>query len=481
MSCREIWLRQRKVGWLRPILFRENVVRLQRRVLSNSHDNSSEQRKQKLLKPFFGFARKLYELDIKYLCNKEKTLEIQENIRRRKLNGDINLIQELYSRIQSAQDGEEKDALIEQLTDEALKIPNKIPEGLSDEPEVVRLVGEKPSFNFIPKTLEELTKTNGSVRTRKLGNLTGKRSYFLCGVCAELEEALINFAMDRLHSRGFQLVSVPDILPASVIEGCGMPTRGERSQVYRLDKELYQTGPEWGEEVCLSGTSEMALAAMLAHDSCTNGPLPVTDLPLRLCAVSRCFRAEISKLASEKGLYRVHEFTKVEMFGACIPEESASFAEELVSIEQEIIEDLDLHARLVRMGAADLGPQAYSKVDLEVWMPGRAASAPKGKMEEFGWGEVSSCSDCTDFQSRRLGIHYEERDGQKHLMHTVNGTAAAIPRLLIALLETHQQEDQTITIPLALQPFMGGRSSIDLNDSSIPMTKPLPASLRYRK
>ncbi|XP_046396468.1 serine--tRNA ligase [Ischnura elegans] len=481
MTIRDLWMRQIKFGWLQNLILRKYVPQVTRGLANQSHDSSLERRQQKQLKPFFGFARKLHELDVKYLCNKDNSLEIQENIRRRKLSGNIDLVQELYLRIQSAQYDEEKEALIEQLTEEALKIPNKLPKGLPDEPSIIRLIGEKPSFEFSPKTLEDLTKKGGCVRTQKLGSLTGKKSYFLCGVCAELEEALVNFAMDRLCSHGFQMVSVPDILPASVIEGCGMNTRGERSQVYRLDKELYQTGPDWGDEVCLSGTSEMALAGMLAHDSCSEGPLLSTDLPLRLCAVSRCYRAEISKLASEKGLYRVHEFTKVEMFGACIPEDSASLVEELINIEEGMLKDLGLHARLLQMGAADLGPQAYSKVDLEVWMPGRAASAPKGKTEEHGWGEVSSCSDCTDFQSRRLGIHYARRDGQKHLVHTVNGTAAAIPRLLIALLETHQNEDQTISIPPVLQPYMRGRSSIDLNDNTVPKTKSIPMSLRSKK
>ncbi|KAG8227174.1 hypothetical protein J437_LFUL008058 [Ladona fulva] len=432
-----------------------------------------------VLKPFPGFERKLHELDLNYLCNKNNIAEIEENVKRRKLNGDIKLIHELFARIQSAENGGEKDLLIEQLSEEALKIPNKLKPGLGDEPELMRYVGEKKTFSFSPKTFENLTKINGILRTEKLGHLTGRRSYFLCGALSQLEEAIVNFTVNHLYERGFQLVSVPDILPASVIEGCGMTTRGERNQVYRLDNQLYKTGTEWGDEICLSGTSEMALAALLAHESCSNGPIPSGELPLRICAVSRCYRAEVSSVATERGLYRVHEFTKVEMFGACPPDESAQLANELVSIEEEILTALGLHARVLQMGAADLGPQAYYKVDIEAWMPGRATSGSKEKEEEFGWGEVSSCSDCTDFQSRRLGIHYADRNGNRHLLHTVNGTAAAIPRLLIAILETHQREDKTIEIPNALRPFMNGCDTISPSQKVIDI-KPLPVSLRSR-
>ncbi|XP_026675698.1 serine--tRNA ligase, mitochondrial [Diaphorina citri] len=170
-----------------------------------------------------------------------------------------------------------------------------------------------------------------------------------------------------------------------------------------------------------------------------NQTLPESQLPKQIAAMSKCYRAEISVVADEKGVYRVHCFTKIEMFGVTLPEDSEKQLEQFLQFEESLFGELGIHTRTLNMGANELGAQAYKKYDVEAWMPGRKH-----------WGELSSCSDCTDYQARRLNIRTE--DGK--FAHTLNGTACAIPRLLMALVETHQNQDGTVNIPECLQPFM---------------------------
>lgn len=222
-------------------------------------------------------------------------------------------------------------------------------------------------------------------------------------------------------------MTVPDILAPEVIQSCGMQTEGERNQVYKLIPQ----------NLCLSGTSEMSLAGYLAVRR-----LKSNKLPLKLTAVSRCFRAETSSLHEEKGIYRVHQFTKVEMFSACKSNESEQILEEFREIETNLFKNLGIHFKLLDMPPYELGAPAYRKYDIEAWMPGRQM-----------WGEISSCSNCTDFQSRRLNILEESENGETSFVHTVNGTACAVPRMLIALIETFQKEDGTISVPKELQKY----------------------------
>jgi seryl-tRNA synthetase len=229
--------------------------------------------------------------------------------------------------------------------------------------------------------------------------------------------------MSEITSHGFNLMSVPDILPAEVIKACGMETDGERNQVYKIQPT----------NLCLSGTSEMALAGYFAGSQ-----FKVEESPIKVTAVSRCFRAETSGLNEEKGIYRVHQFTKVEMFSVCRASQSEAMLEEFKDIEIGLFNKLGLHFKLLDMPPNELGAPAYRKYDTEAWMPGREM-----------WGEISSCSNCTDYQSRRLNIKFDNE-----FAHTVNGTACAIPRMLIAIIETFQKEDGTIAIPKVLQKFM---------------------------
>lgn len=229
--------------------------------------------------------------------------------------------------------------------------------------------------------------------------------------------------MAEIRRHGFNLMSVPDMLPAEVIRACGMETDGDRNQVYKILPS----------NLCLSGTSEMALAGYFAGSQ-----FKTEESPIKVTAVSRCFRAETSGLTGEKGIYRVHQFTKVEMFSVCHSSQSESMLNEFRDIEISLFDKLGLHFKLLDMPPNELGAPAYRKYDIEAWMPGR-------KM----WGEISSCSNCTDYQARRLNIKFDDE-----FAHTVNGTACAIPRMLIAIIETFQRGDGTILIPKELQTYM---------------------------
>lgn len=296
---------------------------------------------------------------------------------------------------------------------------------------ILKSVGQKPVFDFKPVSLNALKKVKHFLKTDNLTNYCGDRSYYFLGPLAKIEHALVRYTLTMLIKKGFKLVSVPDILPDELITRCGMDTVGERNQVYTLDSNLY--GSNW----CLSGTSEMALAGSLMNDNISKD-----QLPLKLCSVSRCYRAEVSSIADEKGIFRVHQFTKVEMFGACLPEESENMAIYFRDIQEELYRPFGLHYRVLDMAKHELGKHAYRKYDIETWMPGR------GK-----YGEISSCSDCADYQALRLGIRSNDI-----CLHTVNGTACAVPRLIIALAETHQTVDGSFTLPNVLNTYVGGQN-----------------------
>lgn len=384
------------------------------------------------------------DYDTGYLLNPENVRQIQANVEHRKGIGNIQLVHELNKQIKSlpVEESVNRNRLNDQLQEELGKIPNKThPDVLNygTEPKVLKYYNEKPQFGSKHVfEFSEMAKKINLFRMEKLGNFTGHKSYYLTSDLAELEQALIQYAVKKLLANKFKLITVPDILPARVIESCGMNTHGERNQIYKLNYPH--------ETLCLSGTSEMALAGYFAGTI-----IEESQLPLKLTAVSRCFRAETSGLHDEKGIYRVHQFTKVEMFSVCRPDQSEAILEEFRDIEVELFDALGLHFQLLDMPACELGAPAYRKYDIEAWMPGRGM-----------YGEISSCSDCTDYQARRLGIRYrlEADDSQLRYAHTVNGTACAIPRMLIALLENFQNPDYTITIPAPLRPFMRDKKRI---------------------
>jgi seryl-tRNA synthetase len=197
-----------------------------------------------------------------------------------------------------------------------------------------------------------------------------------------------------------------------------------------------------GEDSCLVGTAEITLGGYYA-----NTIIPKEKLPLRMAGLSHCFRREAGAAGQfSKGLYRVHQFTKLEMFVYCLPGESDRFHEELRAVEEEIFEGLNIPFRVVDTCTGDLGAPAYRKWDLEAWMPGR---------NNGEWGEVTSTSNCTDYQARRLNIRYKDDDGKNKFVHMLNGTAIAVSRAIIAILENFQQADGSVRLPRALVPYCG--------------------------
>ncbi len=268
---------------------------------------------------------------------------------------------------------------------------------------------------------------------------TGAGFYFLKGDLVLLDLALQQFAVNELHKRGFTPTITPDLARDSVLEGIGFNPRGPETQIYSID----------GMDVSLIGTSEITLGGLYSGVTVTD-----EELPIRLCGISHCYRTEAGAAGrASRGLYRVHQFTKIEMFTFTLPEQSDAMHDELRQIECDLFDAIDIPFRVVDTATGDLGGPAYRKFDLEAWMPGR------GEAGEYG--EVTSTSNCTDYQSRRLNIRYKKA-GVKgtHFVHTLNGTAFALSRALIAILENHQNADKSVTIPECLRPLMGGREKI---------------------
>lgn len=370
------------------------------------------------------------EYNIDFLCNPANRDVIFNNIKRRKGVGDIDKV------LKYSGNPEKRELFLQELS----KIPNcthPMVIEYDDKPRLLKECGRKPEFDFEPQEFAELATNLKAIRTDKLGPITGQRSYMLLGDLAELEEVLIQYTVKKLLKHGFKLLSVPDIIPTEIIERCGLIVDDGRTLVYNL--ESY-----YGDSYSLSGTAEMSLAGKLM-----NVTLSYDMLPMKLAAVSRCYRAEGSGTLDERGIYRVHQFTKVEMFVCSEPNQSEEVFQDLQNIQEEFFSSLGLHFQIMDMPPLDLGSPAYRKCDMEGWMPGRKL-----------YGELSSCSNCTDYQSRRLNIKYRTKDGNTKHVHTLNGTACAIPRMLIALCETYQTRHHRITVPNELIPLMGGKTLI---------------------
>nr|XP_014348517.1 PREDICTED: serine--tRNA ligase, mitochondrial [Latimeria chalumnae] len=324
----------------------------------------------------------------------------------------------------------------------ALNIPNRthpdVPIGDESNAKVIEIVGRKPEFDFEVKGHLDIGENLQIIRQRRLAHVSGHRSYYLRGPGAQLQHALVQFTMNKLVKKGFVPMVVPDMFKAAVFEGCGMRPNARLSQVYKLDPSRF-------EDLNLAGTAEVGIAGDNPDSAVTFLPPPRFLFPRTVCC-STCYRAETDTGRETWGLYRVHHFTKVEMFGVTANEtnkESEELLAEFVCIQKEIFSDLGLHFMVLDMPTQELGLPAYRKYDIEAWMPGR------GK-----YGEISSVSNCTDYQSRRLSIMYCDAAGQMKYAHTINGTACAVPRTLIAILESNQLKDGCVRVPKVLQPYL---------------------------
>lgn len=303
-----------------------------------------------------------------------------------------------------------------------------------EENATLREVGERRSFEFQPLDHVELCERHGLADFEKAAKVTGSNFYYLRGDGVLLEMALIHYALRTLIAAGFTPVTTPDLARASILEGTGYIPRGPETQIYAIENS----------DLCLIATAEITLAGMYADEILDAG-----QLPIRLAGLSHCFRTEAGAAGrATRGLYRVHQFTKVEMFEFTTPEESEAAHLRLLDIEERIFQGLGVPYRVIDTCIADLGGPAYRKYDLEAWMPGRG--------EAGEWGEVTSTSNCTDYQARRLGIRYKI-SGQKgtQFVHMLNGTAIATGRAILTILENYQQADGSVRVPPVLVPWMG--------------------------
>ncbi len=325
-----------------------------------------------------------------------------------------------------------------QYLSEAKRIPNyahpDAPIGKEDKDNLqISTWGTIPQFDFETKDHVQIGQDLDLIDFDTAARVSGAKFYYLKNQAVLLELALERYALDILRKHGFTLTITPDIAKEEVLEGIGFNPRGEESNIYSLE----DTG------TCLVGTAEITLGGYHAGEI-----IAKERLPIKLAGLSHCFRKEAGAAGQySKGLYRVHQFSKVEMFIYALPEESDAIHQELLAIEEEIFQGLDLPYRIVDTCTGDLGAPAYRKFDMEAWMPGRG--------ENGEWGEVTSTSNCTDYQARRLQTRYKDEDGKVQYLHLLNGTAIAISRAIVAILEINQQADGTVSIPTALQPYMG--------------------------
>lgn len=247
---------------------------------------------------------------------------------------------------------------------------------------------------------------------------------------------MIRFALDECMKNGFVPMTTPDLARDEVISGAGFNPRGNESQIYSIENA----------DISLVGTAEITVGGYHMNEA-----IDEARLPLRYVALSHCFRTEAGSYGrTEYGLYRIHQFSKVEMFVFASPEQSEAVHQEILRMEEEIWKKLEIPYRVVDICTGDLGGPAYRKYDLEAWMPGKPVEEGRG-----GWGEITSTSNCTDYQARRLGIKVKRADGSVEFLHTLNGTAISLARALLTVIENGQQADGSILIPKVLIPYCG--------------------------
>jgi seryl-tRNA synthetase len=324
------------------------------------------------------------------------------------------------------------------LTSEAQKIPNMShPSAPVAEGEAgnlpLRTWGKPATPSFKARDHVQIGQSLDLIDFETGAKVAGQKFYYLKNQAVIMELALVRYALDALAREGFTLMSTPDAAREEIVAGHGFNPRGAESNIYALE----------GTDLCLIATAEITLGGYHA-----GAVLPAEQLPVKLAGVSHCFRREAGAAGQfSKGLYRVHQFTKVEMFVFSHPSASEELLEKLTAIEEGIFQGLEIPYRIVDTCTGDLGGPAYRKFDIEAWMPGRG--------EKGDWGEITSASNCTDYQARRLGIRFKDGAGKNPLVHTLNGTALAVSRTLIALLENFQREDGSVRLPAALAAYTG--------------------------
>lgn len=334
---------------------------------------------------------------------------------------------------------QELEPRLEKIAAEFLEVFNRIPNpaltgvplGKNERDNIeVRHWGKPPQFDFEPKDHLELGKRLGILDFETGAKVAGSQFYYLYGDGVLLELALVMFAMDLLQKEGFTPAITPDLAKSRYYLGTGYAPKGDEAQTYTIS----------GQDLGLIATAEVTLAGKYADEVILE-----KDLPVKYIGYSHCFRQEAGAYGKySRGLYRVHQFTKAEMFIYCAPEESGNMHEHILEMEEKIYQGLGLPYRVLEMCSGDLGAMAAKKYDIEAWMPARG---------EFG--EVTSTSNCTDYQARNLNVKFRRKDGQTEYAHMLNGTAIATSRTPLAILENCQQVDGSVIIPEVLRKWMG--------------------------
>ncbi len=312
-----------------------------------------------------------------------------------------------------------------------LAIPNivlpDVPSGGEDDSVVLREVGERPTFAFEPKDHVDLGVALDVIDIERAAKVSGSRFAYLKGDLVLLELALVRYGIDAVMAKGFRPVVPPVLVREEAMYGTGFFPTDEQSIYRTTDGD------------CLVGTSEVPLAGLHMDEF-----LEAESLPLRYAGFSTCFRREAGAAGKDtRGILRLHQFDKLEMFSFCLPEQSSDEHELIRSLEEEVLQGLEIPYRVVNIAAGDLGAPAAKKYDCEAWMPGQGR-----------YREVTSCSNCTDYQARRLNCRYRTDKGPR-FVHTLNGTTIAIGRTIIAIMENHQRADGTIAVPRVLVPYLG--------------------------
>lgn len=352
----------------------------------------------------------------------------EEIARLRTVGEDIKKIEEQLAQLQT------------EYTELLMRVPNLThpdsPIGAESDFRVLYQNRKPIPFNFPPRDHEALLLAHDLIDFERGAKVATSKFYFSKNKLVRLNQALINYGIDVVTNHGFDLLETPDVAKNEILEGIGFNPRGPETQVYSIENS----------DLSLIGTAEITVGGFHANEI-----LDLSNGPKKYVALSHCFRTEAGSYGrTSKGLYRVHQFTKLEMFVYCKPEDSTRCHEEILNIEKEIVDGLELPYQVIDIPSGDLGGPAYRKYDVEAWMTMKGEGDTQGN-----YGEITSCSNCTDFQSRRLNIRYRKEDGATELVHTLNGTAVVLSRFPLALIENHQQADGSINIPQALRSYTG--------------------------
>jgi seryl-tRNA synthetase len=398
------------------------------------------------------------KLDLEQLLQKdEQRREIQQELNKlqqernqgSKLQGKPSPehIQKMKELGQTVKNKEEELQKIEiEFQDLMLQVPNithpKTPIGHEDQFKIL-YTNQVPEIKDFPvKDHEELLLKHDLLDFERGAKVVGSKFYYTKNELVELNRALTSYGIDICKKHGFQLIETPDLAHKKILEGAGFNPRGEETQIYNIENQ----------DLSLVGTAEITI---LGYHS--NETLDLENGPIKYVALSHCFRTEAGSYGrTSKGLYRVHQFTKLEMFVFCKPDQSDQIHQDLLAIEQEIVDGLEVPYRVIDIASADLGGPAYRKFDIEAYMTMLGDPENPSELEQQGdYGEITSTSNCLDYQSRRLNIRYDNKEtGKKDYVHTLNGTAVVLSRFPITLIENHQQKDGSIKIPKALHKYL---------------------------